>query len=172
VGGDCNHFVCTVQQLAAQADAGTVQPGCDDYLTGHRRGGGRLRGVGPDDADARRCLDIGASCVWVSNHGGRQLDGAPATVDVLEPIVDAVRGEAEIVFDGGIRRGSDIVKALALGATACAIGRAYLWGLSAGGEAGVSRALTILESELMRTLALIGAPNIAAIRRDMAAAPV
>ena len=123
-------------------------------------------------ADARRCLDIGASCVWVSNHGGRQLDGAPATVDVLEPIVDAVRGEAEIVFDGGIRRGSDIVKALALGATACAIGRAYLWGLSAGGEAGVARALTILESELMRTLALIGAPNIAAIRRDMAAPPV
>lgn len=122
-------------------------------------------------ADARRCLDIGATAVWVSNHGGRQLDGAPATIDLLEPIVDSVRGEGEIIFDGGIRRGADVVKALALGASACAIGRAYLWGLSAAGEAGVARALAILEQEFVRTMQLLGAPTIASIRRDMLRAP-
>jgi L-lactate dehydrogenase (cytochrome) len=118
-------------------------------------------------ADARRCVEIGASCVWVSNHGGRQLDSAPATIDLLEPIAQTLAGDAEIVFDGGIRRGGDIVKARALGATACAIGRAYLWGLAAAGEAGVSRAIDILESEWRRTMALLGAPTNAAIRRDM-----
>lgn len=123
-------------------------------------------------ADARRCLEIGASAVWVSNHGGRQLDGAPATIDLLEPVVDAVRGDAEVIFDGGIRRGSDIVKALALGATACALGRAYLWGLSAAGEAGVIRALTILEQEFERTMQLLGAPRVAALRREMVKGPV
>ncbi|MBU6373159.1 MAG: alpha-hydroxy-acid oxidizing protein [Alphaproteobacteria bacterium] len=122
--------------------------------------------------DARRCLEIGASAVWVSNHGGRQLDGAPATIDLLEPVVDAVRGDAEVIFDGGVRRGGDIVKALALGATACAIGRAYLWGLSAAGEAGVARALTILEQEFVRTMQLLGARTIKDLRRDMVRAPV
>jgi L-lactate dehydrogenase (cytochrome) len=120
-------------------------------------------------ADARRCVEIGASCVWVSNHGGRQLDTAPATIDLLEPIAQTLAGDAEIVFDGGIRRGADIVKARALGATASAIGRAYLWGLAAAGEAGVTRAIDILEAEWRRTMALIGAPNIAAIRRAMTA---
>lgn len=123
-------------------------------------------------ADARRAIEIGASAVWVSNHGGRQLDGAPATIDLLAPIVKAVNSDAEVIFDGGIRRGSDIVKALAMGATGCAIGRAYLWGLSAAGEAGVRRALTILETELARTMQLIGAPTIAAIRRDHVCLPV
>lgn len=118
-------------------------------------------------ADARRCVEIGASCVWVSNHGGRQLDTAPATIDILEPIAQELAGDAEIVFDGGIRRGSDIVKARALGATACAIGRAYLWGLAAAGEAGVARAIAILEAEWRRTMALIGAPRLTDIRRDM-----
>ena len=104
--------------------------------------------------DAIKCLDSGASAVWVSNHGGRQLDTSPATIDLLPPIVDAIAGRGEIIFDGGIRRGTDIIKALALGATACAIGRAWLWGLAAGGEAGVTRALSLLESELRRDLAL------------------
>ncbi|MGE3928700.1 MAG: alpha-hydroxy acid oxidase [Hyphomonadaceae bacterium] len=117
-------------------------------------------------ADARRCIDIGASAVWVSNHGGRQLDTAPATIDALPAIADAVRGEAEIILDGGVRRGTDIVKALALGADAVALGRAYLWGLAAGGEAGVARALEILEAELRRAMALMGRRRIADITRD------
>lgn len=111
--------------------------------------------------DARRCLDHGATCVWVSNHGGRQLDTAPATIDVLPEIVEAVRGRAEIVLDGGIRRGTDIAKALCLGANAVAIGRAYLFGLAAGGEAGVDRALTILKTEFQRTMMLMGVTKIA-----------
>lgn len=122
-------------------------------------------------ADARRSIEAGVSCVWVSNHGGRQLDTAPATIDTLEPIAQAVAGDAEIVFDGGVRRGTDIVKALALGATAVAIGRAYLWGLAAGGEKGVARAIEILESELKRDLALVGAPRLGDLRREMVLPP-
>lgn len=118
-------------------------------------------------SDARRARDIGADAVWVSNHGGRQLDTAPASIDLLPAIADALQGDAEIIFDGGVRRGTDIVKALALGATAIALGRAYLFGLSAAGEAGVSRALTLLEEELKRDMRLLGRTNIAAIKRDM-----
>jgi L-lactate dehydrogenase (cytochrome) len=110
--------------------------------------------------DAKRCVEIGANAVWVSNHGGRQLDTCPPTIDALTSIVEAIDGAAEVILDGGVRRGSDIVKALALGATAVALGRAYLWGLAAGGEAGVSRALAILEGELRRTMALVGAARI------------
>ena len=113
--------------------------------------------------DAQRCVEIGADAVWVSNHGGRQLDACPTTIDALSPIVHAVAGRAEVILDGGVRRGSDVVKALALGAQAVALGRAYLWGLAAGGEAGVSRALAILEEELVRTMALIGADRVEAI---------
>jgi L-lactate dehydrogenase (cytochrome) len=120
--------------------------------------------------DARRCAAMGAA-VWVSNHGGRQLDTAPATIDTLGPIVDAVAGAAEVIFDGGVRRGHDIAKALALGATSVAIGRAYLFGLAAGGEAGVTRAIAILEDELRRTMALVGAPSVAALTRDLVLAP-
>jgi L-lactate dehydrogenase (cytochrome) len=118
-------------------------------------------------ADAKRCVEIGADAVWITNHGGRQLDTAPATIDTLPGIADAVRGDAEITLDGGVRRGSDIVKALALGANAVAIGRAYLWGLAAGGEAGVSRTIEILESELKRTMALLGRPRIADLKPDI-----
>jgi L-lactate dehydrogenase (cytochrome) len=117
--------------------------------------------------DARRCVAIGADAVWVSNHGGRQLDTAPATIDTLPAIADAVRGDAQIIFDGGVRRGTDIVKALALGADAVALGRAYLWGLAAGGEAGVARALAILEDELKRAMALLGRTSIAGLTRDL-----
>lgn len=122
-------------------------------------------------ADARRCLEAGATAVWVSNHGGRQLDTAPATIDTLAPIVQAVAGDAEVIFDGGVRRGSDIVKALALGANAVALGRAYLWGLAAAGEAGVRHALSILEAETVRTMQLMGASSISALRRDQVLAP-
>ncbi|MBP6689105.1 MAG: alpha-hydroxy-acid oxidizing protein [Hyphomonadaceae bacterium] len=117
--------------------------------------------------DAQRCVAIGADAVWVSNHGGRQLDTAPASIDTLPGIVDAVAGNAEIVLDGGVRRGSDIVKALALGANAVALGRAYLYGLGAGGERGVRRALEIMDSELRRTMALCGRSRLSALTRDL-----
>lgn len=117
--------------------------------------------------DAQRVIGIGGDAVWVSNHGGRQLDTAPATIDTLPRIADAVAGKAEIILDGGVRRGSDVVKALALGANAVAIGRAYLYGLAAGGEAGVARALTILEDEVKRTMALVGRTRVSALTRDI-----
>jgi L-lactate dehydrogenase (cytochrome) len=122
-------------------------------------------------ADAQRCVDIGATGVWISNHGGRQLDTAPATIDVLEPIVQAVADRAQVILDGGIRRGTDIVKALALGARAVGIGRAYLYGLAAAGQAGVARAIALLGEELRRDLALMGYSDIQSIRRDSVIAP-
>ena len=112
-------------------------------------------------ADARECLAVGAKGVWVSNHGGRQLDRAAATIDALPAIVDAVGGRASVIFDGGVRRGTDILIALALGAEGIAVGRAYLYGLAAGGEAGVARAIEILSTELRRDMALLGVSKIA-----------
>ncbi len=117
--------------------------------------------------DAQRCIGVGADAVWLSNHGGRQLDTAPATIDTLPAIADAVAGRAEIILDGGVRRGSDVVKALALGANAVALGRAYLYGLAAGGELGVRRALEIMDSELRRTMALCGRARVSALTRDL-----
>ncbi len=111
--------------------------------------------------DARRCVDIGATGVIVSNHGGRQLDHVPAPIEVLPEIVDAVDGRADVILDGGVRRGSDILKALALGAKACMAGRPYLYGLAAGGEAGVDRALAVLRDEVERNLILMGVPDVA-----------
>jgi isopentenyl diphosphate isomerase/L-lactate dehydrogenase-like FMN-dependent dehydrogenase len=116
--------------------------------------------------DAARCIDLGANAVQVSNHGGRLLDAAPATLSVLPDIVEAVGGRGDVLLDGGIRRGSDIAKALALGATACAIGRPYHYGLGAGGEAGVGRVLDILLAELDRTLAFLGSPTVREIGPD------
>ncbi len=109
--------------------------------------------------DARRCAEIGAAA-WVTNHGGRQLDTAPATIDCLEEVVAAVDGKVDVIFDGGVRRGTDIVKALALGAKAVALGRAYLFGLAAGGEAGALRAMTILKTEVERNMALLGCARV------------
>ena len=117
-------------------------------------------------ADAQRSLDVGATAVMVSNHGGRQLDGAPAAIDRLETVVEAVDGKAEVVLDGGVRRGSHVLKALALGAKACSVGRPYLYGRGAGGEAGVDRALTILREQVERSMALTGFATIADITRD------
>jgi len=118
----------------------------------------------PDDA--RLAVQHGADAVIVSNHGGRQLDGASSAVCALPAIVDAVGGRVEVLIDGGIRRGSDIVKALALGARACLVGRASLYGLAANGEAGVSRAIEILTKEIDMTLALLGQPDVAKLNRS------
>jgi isopentenyl diphosphate isomerase/L-lactate dehydrogenase-like FMN-dependent dehydrogenase len=106
--------------------------------------------------DAALAVAAGCEGVVVSNHGGRQLDGVPATIDMLPEIVEAVAGQAEVLIDGGVRRGSDVVKALALGAKACLIGRPWLYGLAAGGEAGVARVLQTFAEEIDRTLALLG----------------
>ncbi len=113
--------------------------------------------------DAALALAHGAAGIVVSNHGGRQLDGAIATIDALPEIVAAVAGRAPVLLDGGIRRGTDVFKAVAIGANAVLIGRAYLWGLAAEGEAGVSRVLEMLRRELELTMALAGCPTVAAI---------
>ena len=129
-----------------------------------------IKGISTTD-DARRAVDIGADAVWISNHGGRQLDTSVPTIDLLPEIAAAVKDQADIILDGGIRRGSHIAKALALGATGVAIGRAWLYGLGAGGEAGVARALTILETELARTMALMGITRIADLDPRMVRRP-
>jgi 4-hydroxymandelate oxidase len=116
----------------------------------------------PDDCHA--AVESGARGVWISNHGGRQLDGAPATADVLASCAAAVRGRATVVVDGGIRRGTDILRAVALGADAAAVGRPILWGLGAGGEAGVSRALAMLRGEFELAMALAGVRGVDDIR--------
>ena len=115
--------------------------------------------------DARRSIASGATGVMISNHGGRQLDGAPAPVDQVEAVREAVGDGPDVICDGGIRRGSDVVKAVALGATACSIGRPFLYGLVAGGEAGVDRVLTLLGNEFDRTLALAGVNDVASLTR-------
>ena len=119
-----------------------------------------------DPADAVRAVEHGAAAIVVSNHGGRQLDRAPASIDALEPIVDVVAGRAEVYLDSGVRRGTDIVIALALGARAVFIGRPFLYALAAGGEAGVARCVEILEAELRIALKLLGAPTLAGVTRD------
>jgi isopentenyl diphosphate isomerase/L-lactate dehydrogenase-like FMN-dependent dehydrogenase len=106
--------------------------------------------------DARRAVDEGASAIVVSNHGARQLDGVAPTIRVLPEVVQAVSGRTEILLDGGIRRGSDVVKAICMGANAVLIGRAYAYGLGAGGHAGVTRAINILRTDVIRTLKLLG----------------
>lgn len=117
-------------------------------------------------ADARRAVDAGASAVVVSNHGGRQLDGDPGTADVLGEVVDAVGGEVEVYVDGGIRRGTDVVRAVALGARAVLVGRAVLWSLAAGGQAGVERMLTLLGDEVADALRQLGVPRLVDLDRS------
>jgi 4-hydroxymandelate oxidase len=113
--------------------------------------------------DAGLCAQFGADAVIVSNHGGRHLDNTLATIEVLSEAVEAVRGKVEVLLDGGIRRGADVVKALALGARAVFIGRPLFWGLAVAGEQGVKRVLEILREEMEITMAKCGRPDIAAI---------
>jgi isopentenyl diphosphate isomerase/L-lactate dehydrogenase-like FMN-dependent dehydrogenase len=124
-----------------------------------------VKGVLTGD-DARHAIDEGAAAVVVSNHGGRQLDCVPASLRVLPEVVKAVNGQAEVWMDGGIRRGTDIVKAICLGARAVLCGRAYAYGLAAAGEAGVARAIEILRTDLERTLRLLGCASIGALDRS------
>src|SRR5262249_35676842 len=125
-----------------------------------------LKGV-LSPADARRAADLGADGVIVSNHGGRNLDTVPAAIEALPRVVDAVEGRITVLMDGGVRRGTDVVKALAFGAKAVLIGRPYLWGLACAGADGVSRVVEILQRELLAAMALCGAPTLAAINREL-----
>src|SRR4029077_4124817 len=109
----------------------------------------RVKGVHTGD-DARRAIDAGADAMVVSNHGGRQLDGVPASLRALPEVIAAVNGRVEVLMDGGVRRGSDVVKALCLGARAVLVGRAYTWGLGAGGGPGVGRAPEVLRAGTRR----------------------
>jgi L-lactate dehydrogenase (cytochrome) len=118
-----------------------------------------LKGI-LDEDDAKTAVKLGADAIVVSNHGGRQLDGAPSSISALPAIADAVGSDIEVLFDGGIRSGADVLRALALGARACLIGRAYIYGLGAGGQAGVSKAIDILEKELSVAMALTGTSRI------------
>jgi L-lactate dehydrogenase (cytochrome) len=125
-----------------------------------------LKGI-LDAEDARKAADLGADAIVVSNHGGRQLDGAPATITALPRIVDAAGDRIEILFDGGVRSGQDVLKALALGARGCLIGRAYLYGLAAMGEAGVTKALKLIEDELRVSLSLTGVKDVGNVSREI-----
>jgi L-lactate dehydrogenase (cytochrome) len=130
-----------------------------------------IKGVLTGD-DARRAVDEGAAAIVVSNHGGRQLDYLPATLRALPEVVAAVGGRTEVLMDGGVRRGTDVVKAICLGARAVLIGRAYAYGLAAAGEAGVARALEILRADLERTLRLLGCASVAELGRSYVHTPV
>jgi isopentenyl diphosphate isomerase/L-lactate dehydrogenase-like FMN-dependent dehydrogenase len=121
--------------------------------------------------DARRSIDAGAAAISVSNHGGRQLDGVPASLRALPEVVEAVKGQIEVLMDGGIRRGTDIAKALCMGARAVLCGRAYAYGLAAAGEAGVDRVIEILRVDLERTLRLLGCASVAALDRSYVNVP-
>lgn len=129
-----------------------------------------VKGVLTGD-DARRSIDQGAAAVSVSNHGGRQLDGVPASLRALPEVVAAVNGQVEVWMDGGVRRGTDIVKALCLGARAVLCGRAYAYGVAASGEAGAARAIEILRVDLERTLRLLGCSSLAALDRSYVNVP-
>ncbi len=125
-----------------------------------------LKGI-LDPEDAKRAAKTGADAIIVSNHGGRQLDGTSSSISMLPKVADAVGSDIEIMFDGGIRTGPDMLRALALGAKSCMIGRAYIWGLGAGGQEGVAKAIDILRKELDVNMALCGVKNVRDIDRSI-----
>jgi L-lactate dehydrogenase (cytochrome) len=122
-------------------------------------------------ADAKLAVEHGVDAIALSNHGGRQLDGAPTPIELVEPVAQAVGGQAEIYCDGGVRRASDIVKALALGATACMTGRTYLYALGAGGQRGVEFVIDQLRTGTARTMSLVGAASVAELTPELIAQP-
>jgi L-lactate dehydrogenase (cytochrome)/(S)-mandelate dehydrogenase len=129
-----------------------------------------LKGILHPD-EARLAVEHGIDAIIVSNHGGRQLDGAAASIDALPGIVAAVEGRIPVLIDGGIRRGSDVVKALAMGAAACLVGRPQLWGLAVAGQSGVEQMLAIYRQEIDRVMGLCGVTSIAAINQDLLLQP-
>jgi L-lactate dehydrogenase (cytochrome) len=156
--------VALIQYINSQIDSSLTW---DDLAKLRELWGGPFAVKGLQSADdAKRAREIGATAIMISNHGGRQLDSAPAPFDCIAPMRDAIGNDLEIICDGGIRRGTHVLKALAAGANACSIGRPYLFALAAGGEAGVERALTLLRTEIERDMALMGATKIADIDRS------
>jgi len=147
-------------------------PSWDDitWLRAQFDGPFMVKGVSRVD-DAKRVVDTGATALSVSNHGGNNLDGTPATIRVLPAIADAVGGQVEVLLDGGVRRGSDVVKAVALGARAVMIGRAYLWGLGANGQAGVENVLDVLRGGIDSTMLALGKAELADLDRSDVVAP-
>lgn len=163
--GIADKQISPIQYLSSQIDS-TMTWKDAEWIA--QEWGGRFLIKGVHSAhDAKKAVEIGAHGVMVSNHGGRQLDGVQACIDALPPIVDAVDGQIDIILDGGIRRGTHVIKALALGATACSVGRSYLYGLGAGGQAGVEKALHILRTEIERDMALLGITKISEITKDL-----
>jgi heme/flavin dehydrogenase (mycofactocin system) len=140
------------------------------WLRGQWSGPFMVKGVSRVD-DARRVVDLGASALSVSNHGGNNLDGTPAPIRALPAVVDAVGDQIEVLLDGGVRRGADVVKALALGARAVMIGRAYLWGLAAEGQAGVENVLDVLRGGIDSALLALGKADVSELDRDDVVAP-
>ncbi len=136
-----------------------------EWLLGEWNGLSVIKGIVRPD-DARRAIDLGFDAVMVSNHGGRQLDYSPAPIEVLDPILQAIGDDAEVILDGGVRRGTDVLKSLAIGAKAVSFARPYLYGLAAGGEAGVRRALNIMEDSIRRDMALLGVRSVAELDRS------
>lgn len=156
--GDGTDAISLAEYVGSQFDPGLSWNDVD-WLRGRWDGPIVVKGIQSVE-DAVVAADRGVEAIAISNHGGRQLDSAPATLDLLPDIAAAVGGRTEIICDGGVRRGSDIVKAIALGASAVMTGRPYLYGLGAAGEAGVDQVLTNFGSEMQRTMALIGCTNV------------
>eukprot|EP00534_Pseudo-nitzschia_fraudulenta_P005279 CAMPEP_0201119850 /NCGR_PEP_ID=MMETSP0850-20130426/3957_1 /ASSEMBLY_ACC=CAM_ASM_000622 /TAXON_ID=183588 /ORGANISM="Pseudo-nitzschia fraudulenta, Strain WWA7" /LENGTH=431 /DNA_ID=CAMNT_0047385741 /DNA_START=333 /DNA_END=1628 /DNA_ORIENTATION=+ len=136
-----------------------------EWLLGEWNGPAAPKGVCRPE-DAKKAVEIGFSSIWVSNHGARQLETSPATIDVLPSIREAVGPDVEIIMDGGVQRGTDIAKALALGADSVGVGKPYLWGLAAGGEAGVTKAYDILKVELDRAMGLLGTGTVDQLKKE------
>jgi L-lactate dehydrogenase (cytochrome) len=157
-GNGSNHLTAQTQYLSEQLDPSVTWKEVRELIE-LWRGPFALKGVMAVD-DARRAIDVGVTAIIVSNHGGRQLDGVAAPIEVLPEIANAVADRIEVILDGGVRRGVHVLKALARGAKACSIGRPYLYGLAAGGEAGVSKALDILRTEFVRAMQLCGCADV------------
>ncbi len=163
--GDGTDAVSLADYVNSQFDPGLSWRDVD-WLRSVWAGPVVLKGI-QTAADARLAAQEGIDAIALSNHGGRQLDGAPAILDLVPEVADAVAGEIEVICDGGVRRGSDIVKAVALGATACMAGRAYLYGLGVAGERGVDHVLGLLGDDVRRVLALTGCATIAEVGPDL-----
>ena len=163
--GDGTSAVALAEYVNTQLDASLSWKDLD-WLRSVWDGPLLLKGI-QTVADAELAAEAGVDAVSLSNHGGRQLDTAPATVDLIEPVVQAVGDRVEVICDGGVRRGSDVVKAVALGAKAVSVGRAHFYALGAGGERGVDHVLGLLDAGVRRTMALVGATSVDEITRDL-----